>query len=158
GTAQAVLTKGERSGHRVGLTGGSSKQTSLFKRLAAELPALLRRRPKCASTRKPRQQQRRLTADRVQRLVAEYEAGDDMTVLAVRWGLHRTTVADHLRRAGVAVRKRGISPERLTEAIRLYGEGWTCQRLAERFERDDETVRQALKRAGVQLRKPWERI
>jgi DNA-binding CsgD family transcriptional regulator len=81
-----------------------------------------------------------------------------MHELADRWGLHRTTVAGHLRRAGVALRRRGIPTERLTEAISLYGEGWSCQRLAERFGCDDETVRQALKRTGVTLRAPWERI
>jgi DNA-directed RNA polymerase specialized sigma24 family protein len=45
----------------------------------------------------------------------------------------------------------------LDEAIRLYGDGWSCQRLAERYGCDAETVRQALKRAGVRLRAPWER-
>ncbi len=90
-------------------------------------------------------------------LVCEYEAGDDMTALAVRWDLHRTTVAGHLRRAGVALRRQGVPAEMLAEAVRLYGNGWSLQRLAERYGCDDETVRQALKRAGVKLRSPWER-
>jgi hypothetical protein len=56
-----------------------------------------------------------------------------MLQLAKSWHLHRTTVAEHLRRAGVAVRQRGLPAERLDEAVRLYAEGWSCQRLAQRL-------------------------
>jgi hypothetical protein len=80
-----------------------------------------------------------------------------MQQLAARWGLHRTTVSEHLRRAGIEVRKRGILPERLDEVIRLYGEGWSCQQLADRFKCHDETVRQSLIRRGIVIRRAWER-
>jgi hypothetical protein len=80
-----------------------------------------------------------------------------MTVLADRWRVHRTTVAGHLRRGRVTLRRQGLPIERLDEAIGLYCEGWSCQRLAERYGCDDETVRQALKRSGVNYRAPWER-
>lgn len=141
----------------VALRGRSSKHASLFRRLAEELPALLRRRPKRSKPRKSRQVQRRLAPEQVDRLVSQYEAGDDMTELATRWQLHRTTVAGHLRRAGVALRRQGIPPERLGEAVHLYGEGWSLQRLAERYHCDDETVRQALTRTGLSMRPPRER-
>lgn len=80
-----------------------------------------------------------------------------MTVLSERWRLHRTTVAVHLRRAGVELRRQGIPPDQLDQTVHLYGAGWSLQRLAERYDCDDETVRQALKRFGVRLRAPWER-
>ncbi len=89
--------------------------------------------------------------------MAEYQAGDDMAVLATRWGLHRTTVAGILKRVGVALRRQGMPAERMDEAARLYGQGSSLERLARRYGCDDETVRQALKRAGVSLRKPWKR-
>jgi len=66
-------------------------------------------------------------------------------------------VAGQLRKPGVALRRQGVPDERLDEAVRLYGDGWSLQRLAERFHCDDETVRQALMRADVRLRMPWER-
>ena len=138
------------------LRGGSSNHTSIFRRLAEELPVLLRRRMH-RKTRRKRQVQRRLTPDEVEQLVRDYQAGDSMQQLARRWRLHRTTVAEQLRREGVPVRQRGIRAERLNEAIRLYNEGWSCLRLADRYDCDDETVRQALRRANVRLRKPWER-
>lgn len=102
--------------------------------------------------------QRRLTSVQVEQLAQEYGAGDDMAVIAARWSLHRTTVAGHLRRAGVALRRQGLPTDQLSEAIRLYNEGLSCQSLAERYGCDDETVRQALKGAGVRMRKPWERV
>jgi DNA-binding CsgD family transcriptional regulator len=104
-----------------------------------------------------RQAQRRLTSEQIDQLVGDYEAGDSMQNLARIWRLHRTTVADHLRRAGVVVRDRGIPAEKIDEAIRLYSEGCSCQRLAKLYGCNSETVRQALKRAGVSLRSPWER-
>ncbi len=148
-TCSAILARG--------LTGGSSKQSSLFRRLAEELPALLRRRPQRTNPAKSRQTQRRLTAGQVAQLVAEYEAGDDIAALATRWNLHRTTVAAHLRRTGIQLRRQGLSDDQLTEAIHLYSQGRSLQRLAESFGCDAETVRQRLKRAGVALRRPWEK-
>ncbi len=72
-----------------------------------------------------------------------------MKQLATRWQLHRTTVAAHLRLSGVQLRRQGLPANRVDEAIRLYGEGWSCERLAERYHCDDETIRQSLKRAGA---------
>ncbi len=97
---------GNGSGPKV----SSSKQNALFRRLAAELPALLRRRPKQAKPQTQRKAQRRLTPEQVAQLVREYEAGDDIRALAARWGLHRTTVAAHLGRAGVGSGGKACQP------------------------------------------------
>jgi len=121
------------------------------------LPGLLRRQAAVAVKPAQRQAQRRLTPEQVEQLVADYQVGASMKELAAKWQLHRTTVAAQLRRAGMQLRRRGISADQLPDVTRLYGEGWSCQRLAERYDCDDETVRQVLKQAGVKLRKPWER-
>lgn len=129
------------------LTGTPSKFSTQVEHLAAGLPDLLKRRTQTKHVRQ-RQAQRRLTPEQMAQLAAEYEAGDSMKALAARWQLHRTTVAEHLRRAGVKLRRLGIPPERVVEVAQLYVEGWSCQRLAERYGCDDETVRQALKRTA----------
>ncbi len=138
------------------LTGGSSKLLSQLRGLARALPSLadVHDPPRQAPPRPP---QRRLTSDQVAELAAEYQAGADMRGLAERWAVHRTTVAGHLRRAGVKLRRQGLSDEQLAEAVRLYGEGWSLQRLTERYECDAETVRTYLKRVDVGMRRPWER-
>ncbi len=74
-------------------------------------------------------------------LTGQYKAGDYMAVLAKRWGLHRTTVTEHLRRRGVKRRGAGVSPGALAEVVRLYVNAWSLQRLAERYACDAETVR-----------------
>lgn len=128
--------------------------------MSAEQPALLRRSPGRGRDKPPteRQLQRRLTAEQGAELVAEYQAGDDMKVLADRWRVHRTSVAAQLRRAGVELRRQGVPADVLDDAIRLYREGWSCARLGERYGCDAETVRQALLTSGIHLRRPWDRL
>ncbi len=138
------------------LTGASSKFLTQLRRLATALPdlQLVAETPAAALTR---QAQRRLAPNQIAELVAEYQAGADMRELAGRWGVHRTTVAGHLRRAGAELRRQGLSDEQLSEAVRLYGEGWSLQRLSERYGCDAETVRARLKKRNVVRRQPWER-
>ena len=138
------------------LRGGSSNQAYRFRRLADPLPALLRQRLRLKTVRK-RQVQRRLTREQAKQLIAEYQDGASMQKIAKRWELHRTTVAEHLRRAGIQLRRQGIQTELLEEAATLYARGWSCRRLAERYGCNSETVRQALMHAGVKMRAPWER-
>ena len=115
-------------------------------------------RPLKIPVHSPKQAQRRLTPSETQQLVTDYRASEDMKVLAKRYGVHRTTIANHLHENAVELRRQGITAVALPEVIQLYvAEGWPCQRLAEHFDCDAETVRQALKRAGVMMRKPWER-
>lgn len=140
----------------VALTGGSSNHAGRIRRLAGELPSLLQRRMLPTPGRK-RQLQRRLTPEQAEHLAAEYRAGESVLQLARSRKLHRTTVAEHVRRAGIPTRHRGIPPEMVAEAIRLYQSGWSCQRLAERYRCNAETVRQMLKRNSVSMRRPWER-
>ncbi len=138
------------------LTGGSSKFLGLLRGLASALPSLSEPSGPPAEAPAP-PVQRRLTADQAAELVAEYQAGADMRELAVRWQVHRTTVAGHLRRAGVELRRQGLSEEQLGEAVTLYSEGWSLQRLAECYGCDAETVRSYLRQAGTRMRRPWER-
>lgn len=89
----------------VALTGGSSKhEVSLLRQLAEELAALLRRRPRKSKPRKPRQVHRRLSPEQRNQIVDEYRAGASMLSLAKRWKIHRTTITEHLLRAGVTKR------------------------------------------------------
>jgi hypothetical protein len=80
------------------------------------------------SADRPRQRQRRLSPEDITALITEYLAGADMAGIATRWGVHRGTVARHLQRAGVSLRRQGIPTHRLAEALRLYEEGSSCQR------------------------------
>ena len=85
-------------------------------------------------------------------LVAMYQVGATIGELAARFGVHRTTVTAHLVRAGMDRRRRGLGPQQVEEAARLYGEGWSLARLGERFGVSDGTVLNAFRKAGVETR------
>jgi hypothetical protein len=140
----------------VGLTGGSSKQSALVRRLAAQLPVLLghRRSPRVV---RQRQVQHRLPPDKIAHLVADYQAGSGTKELALNYRIHRDTVSRHIKQAGVPFRQLGLTDEQKVEAERLYLAGWSLQRLADRYGRDYETIRRNLKKRGVRMRSPWER-
>lgn len=58
----------------------------------------------------PRLPQRRLTDVQIDHLVREYQAGATMSDLARSLGMHRLTVAQHLKRRGVKLRQVGLRP------------------------------------------------
>ena len=97
---------------RSALTGTSSKQQALVSRLAATQPALMATSVDHGqdSPVRKRQAQRRLTAEQAQQLAAEYEDGVSVQDLAVRWDVHRTTVAARLRQAGVQLAAKACPP------------------------------------------------
>ncbi len=68
-------------------------------------------RPLSIPVRSPGHAQRNLSQDEITQLVAEYLAGDDIKIVAIRWGIHRTTVTSHLTRAGVPLRRHGLTSE-----------------------------------------------
>ena len=100
----------------VALTEVSSNLSDQFRRLVAQLPALVQPQTTVAAESTERQVQRRLTAKQVEQQVTSYQAGASVKELAAEWQLHRTTVAAQLRRAGVQLRRQGVSADQLPEA------------------------------------------
>jgi hypothetical protein len=134
------------------LTGLSSKYKALVTGLTAHASGS--RAATLAPETRPPKVRLRLSRDQVAQLVSEYQSGTEIYELAQCWGLHRTTVAAHLRRAGVERRQRGLTEQQLDEAARLYGAEWPLRRLAERYDCDYETVRRGLLGCGVRMRDP----
>jgi hypothetical protein len=56
-------------------------------------------------------------------LVSDYRAGASVCDHAARFRIHRATVAQHLDRGGVAMRRRGLDEHRIDQAARLYQVG-----------------------------------
>ncbi|GEM_PF-1185665 len=98
--------------------------------------------------------QRRLAYADQTEIVLAYVAGANMKDLAAAHGIHRVTVSEIIRRAGVPTRQRGLDPGQVERAVRLYGEGWSLARLGERFEVAGATVWRALRGRGVVMRQP----
>ena len=126
-----------------------------FRRLAAGLPDVMSR-SKSTEPRSIIRRQVRLTQDEVDQLIAQYLAGATSYELAEQWHLHRHTITEHLRRAGV-LRYRSLTEIQVTEACRLYLDGWSLARIAAALSCAPHTVRSALLREGVTMRRSWER-
>lgn len=94
-----------------------------------------------------------LQADEIAALTDGYRTGAAVKELATRFGIHRTTVSQHLDRNGVTLRRRGLDDEQVDQAVHLYRRGWSLARIGAHLEADAHTVRSALRARGVQMRK-----
>jgi hypothetical protein len=95
---------------------------------------------------------RRLAADKVTALAEEYQAGATVYELAERFGINRKTVALHLHRQGVEMRRQGLDDEQIADAARLYERGWSLARIADHYAVWPRTVHLALLALGVRMR------
>lgn len=102
--------------------------------------------------RTPKRKWTRLPASTKAEIVARYEAGETSTALAAEYGVAKSTVLNLLRTSGAAVRRQPLTPEQVSEAVRLYESGLSLSEVAERLQVNQETMRMAILKAGVTLR------
>ena len=100
----------------------------------------------------PAQRQRRLQRAEQEDLVARYQAGDLMSELAQRYGIHRRTVSAILKRHGVPTRPSGLAPEQVQRAVLMYAQGRSLAKIGKLLGVDAGTVHARLRQQGVQMR------
>ncbi len=127
--------------------------------LAKSLVALLRLKPHgepeapVASPLKTRQRQHRLSDAELDELEAAYRAGELIDDLAARFDVNRATVIDAMRRRGVPGRWSVVmTPEKVSEARKLYEGGLSLQKVADRLGVSVRTIHPALQKVGVEFR------
>jgi lambda repressor-like predicted transcriptional regulator len=97
--------------------------------------------------------QRRLTDTGIDDLVARYEAGSTIEILANTFGIHRTTVMAHLERRGVSRRSPGkLTDEMVAEAGRRYVSGETLAQIAAHLGVAPSTLTRELRLAQICIR------
>jgi len=98
--------------------------------------------------------QRRLSPPDIDDLIAAYQAGATISQLAADYGVHRTTVAEHLDRHGVPRHheRTAWDADILNEAAELYATGLSLAGVAHQFGIDAQTVANRFRRAGVAVR------
>jgi hypothetical protein len=94
---------------------------------------------------------RQLDANQVQALIQGYTTGATTYELGARFGINRRTVSAILHRHGVDMRRRGLSPGQVDDAIRLYI-GWSLARIGEHLGVDPTTVLNRLRERGIPTR------
>ncbi|MGH3152944.1 MAG: hypothetical protein ACRDOB_19765 [Streptosporangiaceae bacterium] len=102
------------------------------------------------NVRELRQVQRRLAPAEVEALIAEYEAGARVGELGKVYGLHRTTVARHVARAGKT--RLVMTEAQIDEAVLLYRDGWTLHNVGQHLGVADQTIRRVLVERAVTIR------
>ncbi|WP_101556553.1 helix-turn-helix domain-containing protein [Brevibacterium aurantiacum] len=85
-------------------------------------------------------------------VLAGYVAGVPVRELANRFGIHRATVWEIARSAGVDVRRPGLSDKVRMRAARLYAEGMTLAEVAKKLRISNEAVRSAVIARGGTIR------
>ena len=93
-----------------------------------------------------------LRPEQVDDLVAQYRKGATLVELASLFGVNRRTVATHLTRREVAIRRGRFDPSRVHEAADLYLSGLTLLEVGVKVGAGPQAVRQALASHGVVIR------
>jgi hypothetical protein len=83
-----------------------------------------------------------------------YGQDEPIKELAQRFGIHRMTVTELLRRHGVELRRAGLAPKEIAAAAHFYRQGWSLARLGAKYGVDPATVWRALLAADVIMRSP----
>ncbi len=98
--------------------------------------------------------QRRLADAEVDDLVADYGEGMSVNVLAHRFGIHRTTVMNHLESRGVQSRRtiRKLSAAKVVLAAARYAGGLSLESTAKVFGVSETTISREFRAAGIQIR------
>jgi DNA-binding CsgD family transcriptional regulator len=118
--------------------------------LVSTLETLLRKLPnpdaalRTSSLRRRPARPGRLNAKQVQQLVDGYEAGATTYQLGDRFGIDRRTVTAILKHHGVRMRRQGLSPDQIAEAVQLRAAGWTLPQIGKRFGVGTSTVKRRL--------------
>ncbi|ALG12257.1 hypothetical protein AOZ06_40185 [Kibdelosporangium phytohabitans] len=95
---------------------------------------------------------RQLDTDQTQALIQGYLTGATTYELGARFGIDRRTVSNILHRHGVQMRRRGLSPDEVDDAIHLYKLGWSLARVGEHLNVDHTTVLTKLCERGIPTR------
>jgi Helix-turn-helix domain len=96
---------------------------------------------------------RRLTGSEIDDLVARYEAGSTIEMLASALVIHRTTVMAHLERRSVSRRSpRKLTDDLVAEAAHRYASGETLAEIAGIFDVAPSTLTRELRLAGIPIR------
>lgn len=98
------------------------------------------------------QSQTRLSFPNRAKVVVDYQRGDAVKDIAARYGIHRATVTEVLRRAKVPTRRYGLPEPVRKEAARLYTQGLCIRAVADCLGISYTGARAGIVGSGVVLR------
>lgn len=121
-----------------------ARQSYCLGRALKLLPSLIDRRVLVVKAGAKIQRQVRLSEADIIKLVDDYCSGLTVMELSRRYGIHRTTVMDHLRRKGVPKLGPKLAREQIAQAKYLRNLGMSHEKIGKVFGVDGETIRKSL--------------
>ena len=101
--------------------------------------------------------QKRLSASEIESIIAEYQNGSSTYVLAEKYGYHRNTISENLKKHNITVTAEKISSkEDVKELISLYESGMKTKEVAAHLGVNFSTVLRHLRDNGVKMRTRWD--
>jgi hypothetical protein len=94
----------------------------------------------------------RLNQSTINEIITEYKNGKSSLVLASDFRISKGSVIRTLRDAGVSIRNRGLSNQRIIEAAQLYESGLSLAKIGAQLGIDHGTVRRHLLKRGIKMR------
>ena len=101
------------------------------------------------------QQQKRLNAKQIARLVEGYNSGKTVYELAERFGCHRTTVSRQLKLQGVNVTISKFDSLDADDATSMYAKQRTLKEIAGKYCVGSQVIARCLRENGVKIRGRW---
>jgi hypothetical protein len=95
-------------------------------------------------------QVRQLSPTFVEQLVTEYRAGASVYELQKRHGVHRSTVAKHLKHRGIALGVQPLSSSEIARAQELYEQRLSLNTIGRAMGRDPKTIKSAVAGSDLQ--------
>lgn len=95
------------------------------------------------------------TPELLAQLRAEYEAGKPARAIAEEYKVDRATMMRHLREAGVAIRRQGLTDAQAQQAAAMYRSGMTQTQVAAKFGVSQKTAGRYLQEPDSVSRTPW---
>ena len=91
-------------------------------------------------------------------MTTKYQAGATVYELALEFGCHRATVAERLKKGGIAMRGQTPTSEAIDSMVRLYVSGLSLQEAGKQLGFCANTVRNCLRERRIQARDTHGRI
>ena len=126
-------------------------QVSALEALLAKLPGPEEPAPERPARPRVRTARQLGPAETVQ-LIEGYLAGATVYELGRRFGIERRTVSVILKRNNIQMRRQGLTPTQIDEAVTRYEDGWSLARIGEQLDSTPHTVRTRLLERGVRMR------
>jgi IS30 family transposase len=126
------------------------RQVEALEKLLRTLPGPTAPAPPPTKQHKPGHRQH-LPPDRIDKLIAGYQAGATVYELGAQFKIDRKTVSRTLRRHHIPLRRTSLRPEQINQAARLHQNGWSTAHIAEHLNTHQRTVQRRLAEKDVTM-------